>query len=107
MEGEQPKKRGRPKKTETTLAVVEEAPVVEEPVVEEPVWEQPKVRKPRKKANPETAISADVSFTSKKGPVTFKALRAPPPQPKIDRQQPRHYRPYAPIHDMYGHFSIS
>ena len=91
-------KRGRPKKVETA---VEETAIVP---VEESVAEAPKAKRVRKKPDPETAISADVSFKSKRGDVNFKAMRAP----KLERQDSR---PYAQIHDMfagpYDHFSIA
>ena len=92
---EEKPKRGRPKKVVETAIVP-----VEETIEAEP----PKVKRTRKKPDPETAVSADVSFKSKRGDVNFKALRAP----KLERQDSR---PYAQIHDMfagpYDHFSIS
>ena len=94
-------KRGRPKKVETAIVPVEEA---SEPPAEPQAAEPPKVKRTRKKPDPETAISADVSFKSKRGDVNFKAMRAP----KLERQDSR---PYAQIHDMftgpYDHFSIA
>ena len=96
---EEKPKRGRPKKVET--AAVEETAIVP---VEENVEPAPKPKRTRKKPDPETAISTDVSFKSKRGEVNFKAMRAP----KLERQDSR---PYAPIHDMfagpYDHFSIA
>ena len=90
---EEKPKRGRPKKVvETAIVPVEET------------VEAPKAKRTRKKPDPETAISADVSFKSKRGDVNFKAMRAP----KLERQDSR---PYAQIHDMfagpYDHFSIA
>ena len=91
-------KRGRPKKVETAIVPVEEPTEPPEPP------EPPKVKRTRKKPDPETAVSADVSFKSKRGDVNFKAMRAP----KLERQDSR---PYAQIHDMfagpYDHFSIA
>jgi len=96
-------KRGRPRK------VVEETAIV--PVTEpsEPV----KIKRTRKKPDPETAVQNDVAFTSKKGEVSFKAMRAPP-KPKLERSEPTRYesnlRPYAQLHDRYspyGHFMIA
>ena len=95
-------KRGRPKKVETAIVPIEEAS--EPPAAEPQAAEPPKVKRTRKKPDPETAVSTDVSFKSKRGDVNFKALRAP----KLERESSR---PYAPIHDMfagpYDHFSVA
>ena len=102
---EEPKKRGRPRK-ETALALVEpEAPVEAPPAPVE-------LKRTRKKPDPDTAISSDVSFNSARGAVTFKAMRAPPKQPKIEEkiEEQGYQRPYAYLHDRYspyGHFMIA
>ena len=91
-------KRGRPKKVETAIV-----PVSEEPI-EAPQAPEVKPKRTRKKPDPETAVSTDVSFKSKRGDVNSKALRAP----KLERETSR---PYAGIHDMfvgpYDHFNIA
>ena len=83
-------KRGRPKKVveETALAI---------PDAEPP--EPPKLQRARKKPDPERSIQSGVAFTSKRGEVSFKAMRAPPknPQPKAEST-----RPYASLHDRYN-----
>ncbi len=87
---------------ETALAIPDPEPPVE------PV----KIKRARKKPDPETAIQSDVAFTSKKGAVSFKAMRAPPKPPKLERStaaQPTP-RPYAQLHDRfspYAHFAIA
>ncbi len=64
-------KRGRPRKAvEETVLAIPEPP--------EPPVEPVEIKRTRKKPDPETAIQSDVSFTSKKGGVSLKAIRAPP-----------------------------
>ncbi len=98
-------KRGRPRKV-----VEETALAVSEPDVPDDPPFQP-VKRRRKKPDPETAIQSDVAFTSKKGAVSFKAMRAPT-KPKLERAtaaQPTS-RPYAQLHDRfspYAHFAIA
>ena len=94
-------KRGRPRKEETAIAEPEDDPPF-----------QPVKKRTRKKPDPETAIQSDVAFTSKKGEVSFKAMRAPP-KPKLERATAVPHppsRPYAQLHDRfspYGHFTIA
>ena len=93
-------KRGRPRKVEETALAL--------PEPDDPPF-QP-IKRRRKKPDPETAIQSDIAFTSKKGAVSFKAMRAPQ-KPKLERSsaaQPTS-RPYAQLHDRfspYGHFQI-
>ena len=101
-------KRGRPRRAveETALAI---------PDPPEPPVEPVRIKRARKKPDPETAIQSDVSFTSKKGAVNFKAMRAPP-KPKLERStaEPNGYpqptaqpRPYAPLHDRFSPYAHS
>ena len=95
---------GRKTQTRKTEKVETAIVPVEEPSEPPEAPEPPKVKRTRKKPDPETAISTDVSFKSKRGDVNFKAMRAP----KLERQDSR---PYSQIHDMfagpYDHFSIA
>ena len=113
------KPRGRPRKvaeeaqSETTLAIIEPSPDEAKPkrtrkkpeletalAIPEPPQE-PKPKRVRKKPDPETAIESEVNFTSRGKSVNFKALRAPPKPPKLERAP----RPYATLHDRYDPFS--
>ena len=91
---------------------MENPPTEDPPLIEDPPFQPTKRR--RKKPDPETAVQNVVTFTSKKGAVNFKAMRAPP-KPKLERStaesngysQPR---PYAALHDRfspYAHFAIA
>ena len=98
-------KRGRPKKVETspetTLAI---------PESEEQPWVEVKPKRTRKKPDPATAVQSDVSFTSSKGAVSFKALRAPTKPKETAPKQETVARPYARLHDRfspYAHFAIA
>ena len=125
MEEEKPK-RGRPRKevvSETAIVPVEDddeawVPVPKrtrkkkEPVQElapepipEPVQppEAPKPKRVRKKPDPATAVASDVSFQSKRGAVSFSAMRAPP-KPKLERDA-GYQRPYAGLHDRYARYN--
>ena len=121
MEEEKPK-RGRPRKevvSETAIVPVDDdepwVPVpkrtrkkkepVQEPPPEpipEPVQqpEPPKPKRVRKKPDPATAVASDVSFQSKRGAVSFSAMRAPP-KPKLERDG-GYQRPYSSMHDRWG-----
>ncbi len=101
-------KRGRPRKTVEEVAIPE---VPSEPTPEpaEPV----NINRARKKPDPETAVQSDVAFTSKRGDVNFKAMRAPP-KPKLERSTAQPARPYSHLHDRYSvytspyaHFAIT
>ena len=119
--GEEKPKRGRPRKeavSETAIVPVDDEepwvpvpkrtrkkkePVQEsapEPIPEpvQPPPEPPKPKRVKKKPDPATAVSSDVSFQSKRGAVSFSAMRAPP-KPKVESSNPR---PYAPMHDRYA-----
>ena len=125
MEEEKPK-RGRPRKevvSETAIVPVDDddeawVPVPKrtrkkkEPVQElapepipEPVQppEAPKPKRVRKKPDPATAVASDVSFQSKRGAVSFSAMRAPP-KPKLERDA-GYQRPYAGLHDRYARYN--
>ena len=121
MEEEKPK-RGRPRKevvSETAIVPVEDddeawvavpkrtrkkkEPIPEPPEpVPEPVQqpEAPKPKRVRKKPDPSTAVASDVSFQSKRGAVSFSAMKAPP-KPKLERDG-GYQRPYASMHDRWG-----
>ena len=120
MEEEKPK-RGRPRKevvSETAIVPVDDEPWVpvpkrtrkkKEPIPEpppepvpEPVQqpEAPKPKRVRKKPDPATAVASDVSFQSKRGAVSFSAMRAPP-KPKLERDG-GYQRPDAWMHDRWG-----
>ena len=121
MEEEKPK-RGRPRKevvSETAIVPVDDdeawvpvpkrtrkkkEPIPEPPPepIPEPVQqpEAPKPKRVRKKPDPATAVASDVSFQSKRGAVSFSAMRAPP-KPKLERDG-GYQRPYAGLHDRYG-----
>ena len=124
MEEEKPK-RGRPRKevvSETAIVPVDDdepwvpvpkrtrkkkepvqelapEPIPEPEVVQQPP-EAPKPKRVRKKPDPATAVASDVSFQSKRGAVSFSAMRAPP-KPKLERDA-GYQRPYAGLHDRYG-----
>ena len=123
MEEEKPK-RGRPRKevgSETAIGPVDDddeawVPVPKrtrkkkEPVQElapEPIPEPaqepapPKPKRAKKKPDPATAVASDVSFQSKRGAVSFSAMRAPP-KPKVETANPR---PYAGLHDRYARYN--
>ena len=125
MEEEKPK-RGRPRKevvSETAIVPVEDddeawvpvpkrtrkkkEPIPEPPPepVPEPVQqpEPPKPKRVRKKPDPATAVASDVSFQSKRGAVSFSAMKAPP-KPKLERDA-GYQRPYASLHDRYGGYN--
>ena len=128
MEEEKPK-RGRPRKevvSETAIVPVEDddeawvpvpkrtrkkkepvqelapEPIPEPEVVQQPP-EAPKPKRVRKKPDPATAVASDVSFQSKRGAVSFSAMRAPP-KPKLERDA-GYQRPYASLHDRYGGYN--
>ena len=120
MEEEKPK-RGRPRKEVVSEAAIvpvdDEEPWVpvpkrtrkkKEPIPEappepipEPVQQPPKPKRVRKKPDPATAVASDVSFQSKRGAVSFSAMKAPP-KPKLERDG-GYQRPYASMHDRWGH----
>ena len=123
MEEEKPK-RGRPRKevvSETAIVPVEDDDEAWVPVpkrtrkkkeavqelapepIPEPVQQPPEAPKPkrvRKKPDPATAVASDVSFQSKRGAVSFSAMRAPP-KPKLEKDG-GYQRPYAGLHDRWG-----
>jgi len=128
MEEEKPK-RGRPRKevvSETAIVPVEDddeawvpvpkrtrkkkepvqelapEPIPEPEVVQQPP-EAPKPKRVRKKPDPATAVASDVSFQSKRGAVSFSAMRAPP-KPKLERDA-GYQRPYAGLHDRYARYN--
>ena len=120
MEEEKPK-RGRPRKevvSETAIVPVDDdepwvpvpkrtrkkkEPIPEPPEpIPEPVQqpEAPKPKRVRKKPDPATAVASDVSFQSKRGAVSFSAMKAPP-KPKLERDG-GYQRPYSSMHDRWG-----
>ena len=119
---EEKTKRGRPRKevvSETAIVPVDDdepwvpvpkrtrkkkEPIPEPPPepVPEPVQqpEAPKPKRVRKKPDPATAVASDVSFQSKRGAVSFSAMKAPP-KPKLERDG-GYQRPYSSMHDRWG-----
>ena len=90
-----------PKRTRKKKEPVQELapePIPEPEVVQQP--EAPKPKRVRKKPDPATAVASDVSFQSKRGAVSFSAMRAPP-KPKLERDA-GYQRPYAGLHDRWG-----
>ena len=90
-----------PKRTRKKKEPVQESapePIPEPEVVQQPP-EAPKPKRVRKKPEPATAVASDVSFQSKRGAVSFSAMRAPP-KPKLERDG--YQRPYAGLHDRWG-----
>ena len=91
-----------PKRTRKKKEPVQELapePIPEPEVVQQPP-EAPKPKRVRKKPDPATAVANDVSFQSKRGAVSFSAMRAPP-KPKLERDG-GYQRPYAAMHDRFG-----
>ena len=122
MEEEKPK-RGRPRKevvSETAIVPVDDddepwvpvpkrtrkkkEPIPEPPPepIPEPIQQPvaPKPKRVRKKPDPATAVASDVSFQSKRGAVSFSAMKAPP-KPKLERDG-GYQRPYSSMHDRWG-----
>ena len=92
-----------PKRTRKKKEPVQELapePIPEPEVVQQPP-EAPKPKRVRKKPDPATAVANDVSFQSKRGAVSFSAMRAPP-KPKVESANPR---PYAGLHDRYARYN--
>ena len=94
-----------PKRTRKKKEPVQELapePIPEPEVVQQPP-EAPKPKRVRKKPDPATAVANDVSFQSKRGAVSFSAMRAPP-KPKLERDA-GYQRPYAGLHDRYARYN--
>ena len=94
-----------PKRTRKKKEPVQESapePIPEPEVVQQPP-EAPKPKRVRKKPDPATAVASDVSFQSKRGAVSFSAMRAPP-KPKLERDA-GYQRPYAGLHDRYARYN--
>ena len=86
-----------PKRTRKKKEPIQESAPEPEPV-QEPA--PPKPKRAKKKPDPATAVASDVSFQSKRGAVSFSAMRAPP-KPKLERDG-GYQRPYAAMHDRVG-----
>ena len=94
-----------PKRTRKKKEPVQELapePIPEPEVVQQPP-EAPKPKRVRKKPDPATAVANDVSFQSKRGAVTFSAMRAPS-KPKLERES-GYQRPYSGLHDRYARYN--
>ena len=92
-------KRTRKKKEPVQESAPEPIPEPVQEVIQQQS-EPPKPKRVRKKPDPATAVANDVSFQSKRGAVSFSAMRAPP-KPKLERDG-GYQRPYAGLHDRWG-----